>query len=326
MANMKSVLRFLQLGLASIGLALATGASAQGFPSKQIRLISPYPPGGSNDGLARQIAPILSEKLGQPVVVENRPGASTAVAAQVLASAPADGHTIAILDPSTLAINPFLFKKLSYDPAKIQPVSRLVKIPFGIMVQPNFPANNLREFVAYAKSKPGLTFGVAGPGVGPHLAMERFRKIAGLDMTAVPYKGGTPAMQGLLSGEIDVYVNDIAGVFSQIKGGKMKAIAIMTDRRSEQLPDVATITESGFSGFEAGAWFGAFVPQGTPTAVIEKLSSALGESVSAPKVKGWIRDVTLELAPSTPEEFEKVIKSDRDDYSKVVQALGLTLD
>lgn len=304
-----------------LGLVLSTVALAQGM-DKPMRFIVPYPPGGSTDGMARQLAPLLSEQLKRPVVVDNRPGGGTVVAGQALGSAPADGSTIAIFDPATVAINPSLFDRLSYDPARFEPVSLVAQIPFAIMVLPDFPASNLREFIAYARSKP-LSFGIAGTGNAPHLAMERFLARTGLKMTAVPYRGGAPALQDLLGGQIPIYMNDIAGAMPYIQAGKIKAIAVMSRYRVSELPRVPTVAESGFPDFTAGSWFAIFAPAGTPSHVIERLNAVVHASLRSPNVGNWARSVTLELSASTPQELAEIVRKDVVSYGAMVRELGL---
>jgi len=312
---------------AVVAITASFGAAAQAYPNKPVRIIVPYSAGGATDNVARQVGVVLGEKLGQSIVVENRPGGATVIAAQALISAPADGYTMAIFDPSTVAMNQFLFKKPSYDPAKsIQPVTMLTRIPFGIMTLPNFPASNLKEFVAYAKAKPGLPFASSGAGNPVHLAMEMFRAQAGLDMQHISYKGGAPAIQDLLGGQIPVMMMDVPSAMPHIKAGKIKVIALTTAKRSELLPDVPTIAESGYPGFEASSWFAAFVPAGTPPAIVSKLNQTLRESVGNPQVNAWIKGMTLEPATTSAEELASVVKADADKYGKIIRAINFSLD
>lgn len=319
-----SGLRFLLGGLA---LVASMGAQAQAYPSKPIRLIVPYPAGGATDGLARHVSGPLQERLGQSVVVDNKPGGATTIAAAALISAPADGYTVAIFDPSTVSMNQFLFKRPPYDPAKsIQPITVLTRIPFAIMTQPSFPANSLAEFVAYAKAKPDLSFGSSGAGNPVHLAMEQFKNVSGLAMTHIPYKGGAPAIQDLLGGQLPVLMMDIPSAMPHIRAGKIKVIAITSAARSELLPNVPTIAESGFPGFEAGSWFGAFVPAGTPPAVSNKLLATFTDIMSSTPTKDWTKSMTLEATTGTTEQFQKLIASDAEKYGKLIKQLGLSLD
>lgn len=312
-------------GLAALGSPFA--ARAQAFPSKSLRIIVPYAPGGATDTLARQLGGAMSEKIGQQVVVENRTGGATVIAAQALISSPADGYTMAFFDPSTVAMNQYLFKKPPYDPAKsIAPVSMLTRIPFGIMVQQDHPMKNLADFVANVKSKPGQPYGHSGAGNPVHLAMERFIAQAGLQMTHVPYKGGAPAVQELIGGQVPYLMMDIPSAMPFIKAGRVRVLALTSSRRSELLPDTPTIAESGYPGFEASSWFGAFVPAGTPPAAIARLNQVLREAIVRPDVTAWIKDRTLEPAPSSPEELAAAIKSDEAKYSAIIKQLNFSLD
>jgi tripartite-type tricarboxylate transporter receptor subunit TctC len=326
---MLKILKLLGAVVASTALAVPACAQAQpGYPNKPVRVIVGYAAGGATDNLTRQISVGLGEKLGQPIVVDNKPGGSTVIAAQALISAPADGYTIAVFDPSTVSMNQFLFKKAPYDAGKaLQPVTVLTRIPFGIMVKPDFPANNLKEFISYVRAHPGVGFGSSGAGNPVHLAMESFRNTAGnLDMVHIAYKGGAPAIQDLLGGQIPTMMMDIPSAMQHIKAGKIKVIAVTTAKRSDLLPDVPTIAESGYPGFEASSWFGAFVPAGTPANVIAQLNAALRETMASEKLQVWTKAQTLEATTSTPEEFAKLVRTDADKYGKLIQQLGLSLD
>lgn len=315
--------------MATACLVSPMGAQAQqAYPNKPIRVVVGYAAGGATDNLTRQISVVLGEKLGQPIVVDNKPGGSTVIAAQALVSAPPDGYTIAIFEPGTVSMNQFLFKKLSYDPAKsFMPVTSLTRIPFGIMVKPDFPANNLKEFIAYVKANPGTAYGSSGAGNPVHLAMESVRNaVGGMEMVHVAYKGGAPAIQDLLGGQIPTMMMDIPSAIQHIRAGKIKVIAVTTAKRTDVLPNVPTIAESGYPTFEAGSWFGAFVPTGTPAPVIAKLNAALHETMATDKLQAWTKSQTLESMVGTPEEFGKLVRSDADKYGKLIQQLGLSID
>lgn len=312
-----------RLGALWLGLVLSTALQAQ-EGHKPMRLIVPYPPGGSTDSMARHLAPLLGQHLNRPVVVDNRPGGATVVAGQALASAPADGSALAIFDPATVAINPSLFERLSYDPARFEPVALLARIPFAIMVSPGFPADDLGGFVVQARSRP-LNFAIAGTGNAPHLAMERFLVRAGVKALAVPYRGGAPALQDLIGGQIPIYVNDIAGAMPYIQAGKVKVIAVMSRQRVPELPQVPTVAESGYPDFEAGSWFGAFAPAGTPARTTERLGAALRAALASPAVREWARSVTLELSASAPDELARMVEQDTASYGATVRELGLAL-
>ncbi|MGH7462714.1 MAG: Bug family tripartite tricarboxylate transporter substrate binding protein, partial [Longimicrobiales bacterium] len=317
----------LVLACASFAALPVLAQAPQKYPSKPVRIVVAYAAGGSTDNLARQISVNAAEKLGQSMLVENKPGGATVIAAQALIGSAPDGHTMAIFDPSTVAMNQYLFKKPTYDPAKsIMPVAMLTRIPFGIMVLPTHPAKDLKDFVAQVKAKPGTNFGSSGAGNPVHLAMEMFRVRAGLDMVHVPYKGGAPAIQDLLGGQISSMMMDIPSAMPFIKAGKIKVLAITAGKRSEMLPDVPTIAESGYPGFEASSWFGAFVPAGTPAPVVAKLQQALRDTVNTPQMTTWIKAQSFEPAASAAEELAAVIKSDEAKYSAIIKQLNFSLD
>ena len=324
---MFKTLKIAKAFVAVAALATAFGAAAQTFPNKPIRVIVSYAAGGATDNLTRQTGQVLAEKLGQPIVVDNKPGGSTVIGAQALIAAPPDGYTMAIFDPSTVAMNQFLFKKPPYDPIKsFQPVTVLTRIPFAIMVRADHPATNLKDFVAQVKAKPGQSFGHSGAGNPVHLAMESFKAVAGLDLQHVPYRGGAPALADLLGGQIPILMMDVPSAIQHVKAGKVRVIALTSAQRSDLLPGVPTIAESGYPGFEASSWFGAFVPAGTPAPVVARLNAALRETIATPHMQEWIKAQTLEAATSTPEEFGSLVKSDADKYGKLIKQLNLSLD
>jgi tripartite-type tricarboxylate transporter receptor subunit TctC len=319
--------RLARAGIAAAAVLLSAGANAQTGPARPIQVIVPYPAGGSTDAITRQVAQAISGPLGQNVVVENRSGGATVVAAQALAVAPADGQTLAVFDPTTVAMNQFLYRRLPYDPMKaFRPVSALARIPFAIMVRPDFPASTLAEFVAYAKSNPGLNCGSSGAGNPVHLALEQFAKAADLDISHVPYRGGAPAMQDLMGGHLPCLMMDIPSAAPHIAEGRIKVIAVTSAERSEQLPKVPTIAESGYPGFEASSWFAVFVPAATPPAAVARLNTAIREAVAGPQLNAWIRSVSFEPFTTTPEELGALVRSDAEKYSRLIREIGLTLD
>ncbi|MCW5658683.1 MAG: tripartite tricarboxylate transporter substrate binding protein [Burkholderiaceae bacterium] len=311
---------------AAAALAAFT-AAADSFPSKPIRILVAYAAGGATDSLARHLSVPAGEMLGQSVVVDNKPGGATVIAAQALIQSAPDGYTMAFFDPSTVAMNQYLFKKPPYDPAKaIAPVTMLTKIPFGIMVRTDHPVKSLGEFVAQVKAKTAVTYGHSGAGNPVHLAMERFLAQAGLQMTHVPYRGGAPALADLIGGQVGYLMMDIPSAMPFIKDGKVRVLAVTSAKRTDMLPDVPTIAELGYAGYEASSWFGAFVPAGTPPDVIAKLNKTLRDAVAKPDVTAWIKGRTLEPATSTPGELAAVIKSDEVKYAQIIKQLNFSLD
>jgi tripartite-type tricarboxylate transporter receptor subunit TctC len=303
--------------------SIAPFAQAQEYPVRTIRLVVPSPPGGTSDIMARFVAPKLSEALGQPVVVDNRGGASATIGtALVLKSAP-DGYTIGIT-PASLAINPSMFAKLPYDTLRdLAPVSRLVEGPSMLMVHPSIPVRSIRELIALAKANPGR-LAVASSGLGsiPHLAHELFGTMAGIDMPQVLFKGSGPAMISVISGEIAAFYGSPISVMQLLKAGKLRALGVTTKTRSQALPEVPTIAET-LPGYEATQWFAIFAPAGTPRPIIERLSQELARALRAPDLKTRLVADGLEVIGSTPDEFARYLKSDMEKWARVIKAAGI---
>ena len=308
--------------------AVSVSASAQNYPAKPIRLIVPYPAGGATDFFARLVFPKMGEALGQQVVVENRPGAGTAIGASEVARSAPDGYTLLLGDAGTYAFNPTLYKKLSYDPAKdFAPVSLTGRFALILAVNPGMPVKSVKEFVQAAKSQPGkINYGAPGPGSPIHLAMEFFRQRAGLAMTPIPYKGGADAMNDLIGGRISAMFPDIASALPQIKGGKLRPLAVASAKRVAALPDVPTIGESGYPGFEAWAWQGFVAPAKTPRPVIMKLNAEFAKVMSDPVIRQRLSESGFELQTSTPDEFAAYMKSEIAKWRKVIRESKISLD
>lgn len=308
--------------------AVSVSAGAQNYPTKPIRLIVPYPAGGATDFFARLVFPKMGEALGQQVVVENRPGAGTAIGASEVARSAPDGYTLLLGDAGTYAFNPTLYKKLSYDPAKdFAPVSLTGRFALILAVHPGMPAKSVKEFVQAAKSQPGkVNYGAPGPGSPIHLAMEFFRQRAGLAMTPIPYKGGADAMNDLIGGRISAMFPDIASALPQIKGGKLRPLAVASAKRVAALPDVPTIGESGYPGFEAWAWQGFVAPAKTPRPIIMQLNAEFAKVMSDPVIKQRLSESGFELQTSTPDEFAAYMKSEIAKWRKVIRESKISLD
>lgn len=325
---MRSSLLKMMLGTVS-ALAFAAVAAAQTYPAKPIRLIVPYPAGGATDFFARLVFPKMGEALGQAVVVENRPGAGTAIGASEVARSAPDGYTLLLGDAGTYAFNPTLYKKLSYDPVKdFAPVSLTGRFALILAVSPSaLKAGSVREFVAAAKREPGkINYAAPGPGSPIHLAMEFFKQRAGLSMTAVPYKGGADAMNDLIGGRIGAMFPDIASGLPQIRGGKIKALAVASEKRVAALPDVPTIGESGYPGFEAWAWQGFVAPAGTPREVVMKLNSAFAKVMADPTIAQRLSESGFEPQTSSPDQFSAYMKAEIAKWRKVIGESNITLD
>jgi tripartite-type tricarboxylate transporter receptor subunit TctC len=316
-------------GCGGLMAAMASPIRAQtAYPSKAIKLIVPYPAGGTTDVLGHLIADQLKAGLGGPVTVENRPGAGTTIgAAQVAKSAP-DGYTLLMATSTTLAINKTLYKNLPYDPVKdFAPVALVAAVPFALIVNPEIPAKTLPEFIAYAKSKPGLAYGSAGNGSPQHLAAEMLRSAAGISIRHVPYRGSVPAMLDVIAGHVSFMMVDLQPALQQIRDGKVRVLGVTTPKRVMAAPDVPTLAESGLPGFELVAWQGVVAPAGTPRAIINQLAGVIGKLTADPGANSKLAANALEpLSGSTPESFADYIRTEGDRWGGIVRKSGATLE
>lgn len=313
----------LKLCVAILGLVVSVGAVAQDYPSKPLRLIVPFPPGGVTDIVARAVAAKLAIELGQSVVVENRAGASGVIGAEAGARSPADGYTLMMGNISTLAINPVTFAKLPYDPiASFDPISMVAIQPLIVAVHPSLPVKSLSELVQYAKSQPGkLNYGTAGSSI--HLAVEFFSTAAGIKMNHIPYKGSAPALTDLIGGQVQVLFDPFSSIYPFVASGKVKALAVTTDKRSATAPTLPTVAESGYANFDVSSWQGIVVPAGTPKAVIQRLNRELVKVLSLPEVKERFAQYSAVTAASTPEQFSSYIKEENARWQKVAIDAGI---
>jgi tripartite-type tricarboxylate transporter receptor subunit TctC len=270
--------------------AVGAAAGAQDFPNRAISIIVAQPPGGGTDIISRIVAQQLSLQLGKPVLVENKPGAGTIVGTEAAAKSPPDGYTLLAGLTANMAVNPSLFKKLSYDPVKdFTPVGMMAEFPFVLVVSKNFPAKSVKELIAMAKAKPGeINFASAGNGTGQHLSAELFKLMAGVDMTHVPYRGASPAYSDVISGRTPVFFDNLASGLGQIRGGAVRALGVTGTKRSPLLPDVPTIAEAGVPGYQNYVWFGLWAPKNTPKPIIDKLYAEIRKAVATPSVKARI--------------------------------------
>ena len=303
-------------------------AAAQAYPIKPIHLVVPFPPGGPTDIVGRLVAQKLSDALGQPVVVENRPGAGGTVGSAAVAKASPDGYTLLYGSTSTLAIAPSLYPKAGYDPMKdFAPISLVSRGPIILAVNANVPAKSLREFIALAKSQPGkINYGSAGSGTPPHLAAELFKSVAGVDLLHVPYKGGAPAISDLAGGQVQVIFEGLPSLLPHIKSGKVRALAITGQKRDAALPDVPTMAEAGLAGYDANFWSGLVAPAGTPRDAIERLNGVLVKALASTEVREALARQGLEAAGTSPAEFAKFIAAEIEKWGRVVKASGAKVD
>lgn len=308
--------------LVAFVLAAPAAAWCADYPSRPVRLVVPYPPGGSSDIQARLIAPKLEEELGEPVVIENRPGAGTTIGAAYVAHSPPDGYTIYMVGPSH-TISPSMYSNLPYDAIKsFSPVSFVAVSPFVLTVYPEEKIDSVGELIALEKSKPDeVTFSSAGAGSGPHLTTELMDMMAGVHAIHIPYQGGAPAIRALLAKQVDFMFADIS-VLPLLQAGKLRALAVTTPHRVQQLPDVPTLEEAGLPGLVIDNWTAIIVPAGTPAAIIAKLNGAIVKALEDAKVRRQLESEGFEPLPSNPEELESQMISDVARYAKAVKASG----
>jgi len=305
-------------------LLSANTALAQNFPSKPIRVIVPFPPGGGTDIVARTVTPKMAEILGQPFVIENRAGAGGNIGTEVVAKSSPDGYTLLVASAST-AINTTLMPNLSWDIARdFAPVVLMVVNNHLLAAHPSVPANNVKELLALAKAKPGsITYASYGPGSSAQLTAELFKMMAHVDLLHVPYKGAAPAVNDLLGGQVNIIFADVAALLPHIKSGKLKALGIGSTKRFEGLPDVPTIAESGVPGFEAGGFLGLIAPAGTPRPVIDELNAAARKSLAMPDVRERLLALASPPAAGTPEEFAAYLKREVDKWARVIRGANI---
>lgn len=302
-------------------------ACAQNYPDRPLRLVVPFATGGTSDILARFIAPPLWAAIGQPVVVDNRPGAGSNVGNEIVAKAAPDGYTLLMATPA-LASNQALYGKLNYDPvAGFAPVTLVAEIPIALVVHPSMPTKSVRELIALAKAQPGkLNFGSSGNGGIGHLVGEMFKSATGVNMVHVPYKGNGPALVDLMSGVLNLTFTDIAGGMPYIKAGKMRPLAITSRRRSAMLPEIPTMIEAGVPGFEATTWFAVFATGGTPQPIVNRLNAEIVKAIHAPDMRHRLTGLGCEVVGNKPEELAAFLKAEIAKWSKVVKESGAKID
>ncbi len=313
------------LGLAA---ALTTPAAQAAYPERPIRWIVPFPAAGAMDNIARTLGEEMSQTLGQSIVVENRPGAGGNIGAELVARSPADGYTMLIV-ANGMAVNPALYRKLSYDPIKdFAPISLLAVVPNVLVAnKAKTSAKTVPEVIASAKSQPGkYTYASAGNGTSIHLAGELFTSMAGVELLHVPYKGSGPAVTDLLGGQVDYMFDSITSAKPHIDAGKLTAIAVTTSKRSATLPNVPTVAEAGLPGYELSPWFAAFVPAGTPPAVVESLNRAMVEALRKPAVQKRLAAIGAEPIGSTPAELKQHLAKETDKWGKLIRTRGIRAD
>jgi tripartite-type tricarboxylate transporter receptor subunit TctC len=311
----------------AFGLAMllaAFGAQAQdNYPSKPIRLVVPYPPGGPTDLTARIVANDMSTTLGQSIVIDNRPGASGMIGAEQVAKAPPDGYTF-LANASLHVINPYLYPDMRFDAIKdFVPVTQLAAVPLVLVVPANSPVQSLKDLVEYGRKNPGkLAFGSAGNASAQHLAGESFKSVAHIEMQHVPYKGSAPALADLAGGQIQLMFDSMPSAMALIKAGKLRPIAVTTSKRSQTLPDLPTVAELGYPGFDIATWYGYWAPKGTPPAIVEKLAKAAAAALKKPQVIEQYANLGAEPVGSTPADFARYNLSELNKWGEIVRKSG----
>jgi tripartite-type tricarboxylate transporter receptor subunit TctC len=312
------------LGLLVAGfIAVAGPAQAQTYPAKPVRLILPFPPGGPSDILGRALSQKLSEQLGQQVIADNRPGAGGNLGLELTAKAPPDGYTVVLSSP-LIALSPSLYSKLNYRQEDLAPISLIAIIQNVLLVHPSVPAKNLKDLVQVARSSPGkLNYGSGGVGTTTHLAPELFMSMTKTNMVHVPFKGSGLALIGLISGQVDVLVMAVPAAEQQVKAGKARALAIVSEKRASPLPDVPTAKESGFENFVVDIWYGILGPSGLPANLVTRLNTEINKALAAPDLKDKLVGAGIQPVGNTPDQFATFIKSETARFSKVIKEAGI---
>lgn len=323
--------RAMLLGLGGCAaLILLTGAAqAQKYPERPVRLVVPYPAGASsNDILARQIAPRLTERWRQNVVVDNRSGASGNIGAELVARSPADGYTLLYGTGGLFSIGPHLYTKLAYDPHKdLVPVTLMAVVPYVLVINASLPVKNLEEFIAYAKARPGkLSFASSGVGGTPHLCVEMLKMMAGIDLLHVPYKGGAPAVVDTIGGQTQAYCAGLAATMPHVRSGKLRALGVTTLKRSAGAPEIPTLDEQGLKGFDVNSWGAVFVPAKTPKAVIETLHTSIAAVMNTDTMRDTLIRQGMDPLLLGPKELADLIRQESANWAKVIKTAGIKLE
>jgi tripartite-type tricarboxylate transporter receptor subunit TctC len=314
-----------------LGAALAmtsAGAYAQTYPAKPVKVMVGFPPGQATDIIARTIAEELSKALGQQFYVDNRPGAAGIIATEAVAKAPGDGYTLLMSSSGPLAVNPGLYPKLPYDPIKdLAPIMLVARVPEYLVANPAFPPNNVKELIQYAKANPGkVNYASAGSGVTNHLIMEAFRSTVGIQLTHIPYKGSPPAIADLIGGQVQLMFDTGPATLTHVRNGKLKILGVGTLERAQATPEVLTIAEQGYPGFEGIAWVGLVAPRETPQPIVAKLNAEVTKVLALPPVRERLVALGSEPVAGTPAEFGAYIRSEIDKWAKVIKESGAKVE
>ena len=306
--------------------ALAVPALAQPYPSKPVRMIVPYPPGGGNDTLGRLFAAKLGERMGQPFVVENRPGAGTLIGTEAAAKSAPDGYTILLSSIATHALSPNLYSRVPYDPVKdFAPITLLGIAPTVLVVNADLPAKNVQELILLSKKQP-LAYASGGNGTPPHINAEVFKAVAGVDLLHVAYKGGGPALIDLMAGRVHVMLDTAASAMPHVRSGKLRALALSAPKRSADLPELPTFAEAGLPQYDTNAWYSMHAPAGTPPEIVRRLNAELVAILKDPDILARYKQLATDPAGNSPEEFAAFVRAELDKYARIIKSAGIKLD
>jgi tripartite-type tricarboxylate transporter receptor subunit TctC len=321
-----SFARLLAICLTAFTLVGISNAFAVDYPTRPVRWVVPYTPGGGTDITARIMGQWLSERLGQQFIIENKAGAGNNIGTEAVVTAPPDGYTLLLVNPAN-AINATLYRKLSFNFLRdIAPVAGIMRVPNVMEVNPEVPAKTVAEFIAYAKANPGkINWATSGNGTSVHLSGELFKMMTGVDLTHIPYKGSAPALTDMIAGTVQVIFDNMPPSLPHIRAGKLRALAVTTNIRSDALPDVPTVAET-VPGYEASAFYGMGVPKGTPPEIVDKLNKEVNAGLADPKIKARLAELGGMLTPGTPAEFGKLVADETDKWAKVIKTGGVALE
>ncbi len=325
------VRRAIQISALAVTFVIAaiSGAAAQSYPTRPITIVVPFPPGGNSEFVLRHLADRLSSSLGQPVIIENRPGgAGGTVGTKQVANASPDGHTLLFIPPAPLVTAPLIYKNLGYDPVRdLTPVAMVFSIPQMLVINPALPVRSMEQLVSHAKANPGkLSFATPGYGTQPHLLGEMFKLMTGVNIVHVPYKGPPQAVTDLLAGEVQMYFDTVALFLPHIRAGKLTALALAAETRSSELPEVPTTTESGFATLQSTFWAGVVAPRGTPASVVEKLNVSINEIMKSPELEANLAKINAKPKIGSPKDFTMFMAAETQKWTKVIAAAGIKAD
>ncbi len=320
-----SMLSTAALTLGAVAIVASYGALAQDYPSKTVRMVLSFPPGGGTDAIARPLAQRMTKSLGQPVIVDHRPGANGILALELVARSPADGHTLILSNVGPIAMNPALYEKLPYDPIKsFAPVTLVGSAQYVLLVHPSLSVKSLKEFLVLARKRPGaINYATTGVGSTPHLAGELLKNLAGIDIVGVQYKGGGPALIALISGQVSMYFASMPSALPHMKSGRLLGLAVSGAKRASAVPELPTVAEAGVSGFEVDGWYGVMAPAGTDASRVNRIASVIHKALEEPELREQFRVQGIDVVYGSAEEFSAYIEREIGKWSKVARASGI---